>query len=133
MIKNILRSFIFNLLVLGVLSYILPGVGYNQVSQLLWASVAITLLQLIVLPILKLLFMPISLLTLGVLSFVPYLVMIAFFFWLNTGYQINSIVIPRIIYGEVSTPQINLGSLGSIVFFGWVYAIIQRLFGWIFK
>ena len=70
-IKKYLRSFVFNLVALWMAVEIIGGVAYDGgYRTLLLAAVALTLVNLFVKPLIKLLFLPVNLLTMGAFRWV---------------------------------------------------------------
>lgn len=67
--KHIVRVFLFNVFALWLSSQILPTItAPGGVSVILFAGLVLSILMLIVHPILKILFIPINILTFGLLS-----------------------------------------------------------------
>ncbi len=64
--KKHLRVFFFNIFALWVVKNILPGVSYSGgFHTLIWASLVLTLVNIIIRPLVNLLLLPINLITLG--------------------------------------------------------------------
>ena len=67
--KHLIRVFLFNVFALWLTSQILPAITINGAWQtILFAGFILALLMLIVAPILKILFIPINILTFGLLA-----------------------------------------------------------------
>lgn len=131
--KKPLRQWLLNLLVLWLLAGLFPSISYSSATDLIWASIFLLGLQLLVLPVITILFTPISLISFGSLSWVPVIIIFGIFSWLDLGYKIHSIIIPRLAYNTFSTPVIHLGTFGSIVFFAILYGFLTRLIYWVLK
>lgn len=108
--KHLIRVFLFNVFALWLTSQMLPGIAVAGGWQtILFSGFILALLMLIVAPILKILFIPINILTFGLLSwfvnviviylltlFVPEITVNA---WVFTGASWAGFVIPRIEIG----------------------------------
>jgi putative membrane protein len=97
---KILKPIIITGLTIALLAWALPTVSYADVVSLILASVVLTLLQKIAKPVLKVLFLPINIVTLGLFS----LVINVFILWLGTflvpGLEIQSMTLGGVALGE---------------------------------
>lgn len=112
-----LRSLLITAITIAILAWALPTISYMNLLTLLLASLVLTLLQKIAKPILKLLFLPINIVTLGLFSFV----INVFLLWLATylvpGFRIQ----PMIISG------VAIGEFGSLLVVSVVISITQNI------
>lgn len=100
MLRPVVRMF----LTLGILTLVFPAVGASSWAALAVASIVLAFLSGVVRPILKLLFLPINIITLGLFSSVINLALI----WSTT------VVVPGF-------------SIGSVVLFGYDLPLIVTL------
>ncbi len=112
-----IRSILITAITLAILAWALPSVGYLNLATLLLASLVLTLLQAIVKPILKILFLPINIVTLGLFS----LVINVFILWLATFLVTGLNIEPTIISG------IRLGEFGTLLVISFLISFIQNL------
>lgn len=131
--KELLRSWLINLLILWLLAEVFATITFRDINSLLLAGILLTSLQLLVLPVIRILFTPISLISFGTLSWIPTVLMFFVFSWLELGYMITAIRIPSISIGEISLPSVHLGTIGSILFFTWIYSVTNRVIRWVLK
>jgi len=98
-----LRPFILTLVTLFVLSWLLPAISFTSITTLIIAGVVLTLLNGIVRPVLKLLLLPINLITFGLFS----IVLNAGILWLALalvpGFHIDPIILFGMRFGELSS------------------------------
>lgn len=89
---KLLKPLISSALTIAVLAWAIPTVSYQNITTLILASFVLTLLQKIAKPVLKILFLPINVVTLGLFS----LVINVFILWLATylvpGFRIENMV-----------------------------------------
>jgi putative membrane protein len=111
--KHIIRVFLFNVFALWLSSQILPTLyippGYQTI---LFAGLTLSMLMLIVKPILKILFIPINILTFGLLSWVINVIVIylltifvpeiAIRLWIFPGAMWAGFVVPSIHFTYVT-------------------------------
>ena len=133
MIRPTIRQFFLNLIVLWILSGMIASVSYDSFSSLVTASFVLLLLQKIVLPIVEILWIPVSLISFGVLKGIPTLVMMGLFFWLELGYRVGNITIPSVSIQNFTTPTLHLGMLSSLILFIFLFQTIQRGIHWVLK
>jgi len=112
-----IRSLLLTAITIAILAWALPTISYMNVVTLLLASLVLTLLQKVAKPVLKLLFLPINIVTLGLFS----LVINVFLLWLATflvpGFQIQSMILAGIALGE----------FGSLLLVSVIISIIQNI------
>ncbi|MBP7842482.1 phage holin family protein [Candidatus Woesebacteria bacterium] len=116
-----LRAILITAFSLGILSWALPTVGFSSLVTLIIASIVITILYSLVRPVLKLLFLPINIITLGLFSgFIN-----IFLLWLATylvpGFHIQEMIV----FGT------HLSQFWSLVFvsilLGFVHSTISKI------
>lgn len=109
-----LRPFFLTLITLFILSWLLPGISFASITTLLIAAVVLTLLNTVVRPILKLLLLPINLITFGLFS----IVLNAAILWLALaivpGFHIDPITLFGIAFGQFGSLVLVSTCIGSI-------------------
>lgn len=112
-----MRSIFITAITIAILAWALPSISYMNWVTLLLASIVLTLLQKIAKPILKLLFLPINIVTLGLFS----LIINVFLLWLATylvpGFRIQ----PMVIF------DMTLGEFGSLLLISIIISTIQNI------
>ena len=87
--KYLLRCFLFNAFALWLTSQLLPGITINGGWQgILFSACILSLLMLIVQPLLKILFIPINIMTFGLLSWAVNVIVVYLLTFLAPGVQI---------------------------------------------
>ncbi len=116
-----IRAILITAFSLGILSWALPTVGFSSLITLIIASIVLTILYSLVRPVLKLLFLPINIITLGLFSgFIS-----IFLLWLATylvpGFHIQEMVV----FGT------HLSQFWSLVFvsvlLGFIHSTISKI------
>lgn len=112
-----IRSILITAITIAILAWALPTIGYLDIVTLLLASLVLTFLQSIIKPILKILFLPINIITLGLFS----LVINVFILWLATFLVPGLKIEPTILFG------IRLGEFGTLLLVSFLISFIQNL------
>lgn len=98
--KSLFRAILTTILSILVLSWFLPAVSVTNTVTLLLAGTVLALLNTLVRPVLKLLLLPINILTLGLLGWLINILMIYVAMWLVPGFSIAPISLLGIQFNE---------------------------------
>ena len=93
MLLNILRPVIVSGLTLYLLAFIFPTINLKNTTALVLASFVLTILQKFIRPILKLIFLPINVVTLGLFSVILNIFLLWLLTYLVPGFQIQAMMI----------------------------------------
>lgn len=91
--KLITRSIILTIISILLLSWFLPGVAVANTVTLILAGIVLAVLNATVRPFLKIIFLPINILTLGVFGWVISAVVLFLTTWLVPGFSIGPVVL----------------------------------------
>lgn len=132
--KSILRSLFVNALVLYLAARIFPGIAYNgQFKTLILAALALTLLNLIIRPVIKLLLLPINLITLNLFGWIVNVIMLFLVTVVVKGYQ----VVPFHFLGYSNAgfiiPAMDISLLVSYILASIVISALVSLLIWLLK
>ena len=117
-----LKPFIRTAIVLGLLVWLLPTIEAQDWITVVLASIVLTILYKAIRPILKLLFLPLNIVTLGFFSVVINVGLL----WLMTFLVPSFHVYPMIILG------IPFGQFVSFVIVSFVISLLLWVLSWIF-
>lgn len=126
--KHLAREFLFNAFALWFTSQLIPGfIINNSWLSVLEGAFFLSILTLLVKPILKILFIPINLMTLGLLSWGVNVIVV----YLLTVIDLNVKVIPWIFegftYGGFVVPATSISYFASLVITTLVLTIFTNL------
>jgi putative membrane protein len=114
--KHIIRLFLFNVFALWLASQLLPTIAIPTGWQtVLLAGFTLSMLMLIVQPILKILFIPINILTFGLLSWVINVIVIYLLTVFVPEIQIRLWVFPGATWAGFVIPSIHFTYLAALV------------------
>lgn len=118
---KLLKPIIVTAASLWVLSYFLPTISVGNWTTLVLASVVLVLLNSVVRPILKLLFLPINIVTLGLFSVVINVALLWLATYLVPGFEISNMVIAGV----------ALNRFFSILFASFLLGMVQSVFAFV--
>lgn len=118
---KLLQPFIVTVLALWLLSYLVPTITITNWAALLVASLVMVLLNALVKPLLKLIFLPINIVTLGLFSVVINVVMLWLVTYLVPGFEISNMIVLGV----------HLNQFLSILFASVLIGMAQSLFAFI--
>lgn len=96
MLLNLLRPVIVSGLTLTLLAFFLPTINFNNFTALILASFVLTILQKFVRPLLKLVFLPINVITMGLFSVFLNIFLLWLLTYLVPGFKIEAMMIGNI-------------------------------------
>lgn len=118
---GLLKPFLVTAFSLWLLSYLLETINITNWTALILASLVIVLLNTLVKPILKLVFLPINIITLGFFSVVINVALLWLATYLVPGFEINNMVILGVAFNQFF----------SILFASILIGFAQSLFAFI--
>ncbi len=110
-----LRPFIKTILAIFILAWFLPNISYTDWVALVLFSVVLTLINVILKPILKLLTLPINIVTLGLFSVIVNVALV----WLALYLVPSFSIAPMVLFG------IPLGEFFTLVFISFALSLTQ--------
>lgn len=114
--KYLLRMFLFNSFALWLVSQLIPALSIAGGWQvLLLAGFVLSLLNLLAAPVLKILLLPINLLTFGLLSWVIDVIVLYLLTMFVSGVRIDTWTFPGITFMGFVVPSIAFSSLVSFI------------------
>ena len=132
--KSLIRHIFINYLVIYITSLIYPGFSVLPVFKtLLTASVIWLLLNKIIKPIIKLLLLPINLITLNLFSWLVGLITLFLLQIFADGVSINSYNFPGISYGGLALPPLFLNIFMSYLLTSILLNSLHSSIVWLFR
>jgi len=135
MLRLLLRTVAINLLSIYIVTQVLGGVivYYGGYKTLLYAALAITIVNLFVRPIVNLLLLPVHLITLGVFRWVANIITLYVVTWMIKDLQIQQYYFSGAHLGVLVIPPINFSAFGSFVVVTLFLTIIFHMLYWLFQ
>ncbi len=109
-----LKPFLTTLISLFLIAFFVPAVTYSSWVVLIVASLILTILLKIVRPILKVLFLPINIVTLGLFSVVINVLILWLVMMIVPGFHIRPVVVAGLHFNQFFTLVLLSGVLGFV-------------------
>lgn len=133
-LKRYLRSFVFNLLALWLISQYIVGVSYaGGFKTLSIAALALTIVNLLAKPLVKLLLLPINLLTLGAFRWLTNVVALYLMTMFVPQLKIASFTFHGFTHQGLVIPSIDISNFWSYVICSFLISLITSFIYWLIK
>lgn len=131
--KALLRGIILNTAVIFFAAWVLPGLSYSKdFKVLISAAIALGLVNLIVRPIIKLITLPINLLTLGIFSWLINVLLLYLVTRLVPGFEVSAFYFEGWTYQGLIVPAMGVGLLSSYILSSFIISFLTSILGWLF-
>jgi len=131
MLKSLLRAFFINLIAFWLLSNFTGIVTIGSLKSLIVVSITLTLADAIARPVLKLITLPLNILTLGLFSGVITLVILYFVVTLVPGIYISGLTIPGFSGSGFVIPEIHLSRLETLIILAAALSLVHKTLNWV--
>ena len=129
--RSIIRTWFLYILSLYVLDLLFSFISVSSPTVLFSAATALFLLNTIGRPILKILWLPINIITLGLFSWVLSIIVIVLVVSFVPGFQIEPAHFSSFQIGNFLIPEIHLKMFWTYFFFSFLLAWTVNLLGWL--
>ncbi len=132
--KGLIRSLFLSGLILYVALLIYPGMSYDgSFKTLLIASTALMLLNKIVKPMIKLLLLPINLITLGLFRWVAHVLTLFILVRIVTGFSISGFYFAGWEWNGFIVPAGQISLFASFVLASMTLSLIEAFLKWVLE
>ncbi len=132
--KSLLRNVIVNSFALWLTSFLINGlVIKGGFDVILFGGITLTLMNLLVKPILTILTLPLTIITMGFFSWVINVIMIYLLTIFVSQISLNSYAFPGFNGGGVSLPPITIPAFFTAVIIAFMISFISNSFAWLFR
>lgn len=132
--KTLLRALFVNSLVLYFAILTFPGLGFNgQIKTLLLAALALTLLNRFVKPVIKLLLLPINLITLNLFGWVANVIMLFLVTVLVGGFQVHAFHFAGYASGGFVIPAMDISQVIAYILASLLISLYAAVLGWLLQ
>lgn len=130
--KSLLRHFLINLSALWVVTKILPAVYFEGGLNTLFTGAAVfMLINIILVPVLKLLFLPLNLLTIGLFAWVINVLALYALTTVFTGFKITAYQFPGFFSNGLSFPPMLISAFWVAVLASLIIGFITHFLQWL--
>ena len=132
--RQILKKLAYNAAALWLLSTLIPSITYgNTLYLLLLTASTLTLFEFIIQPVIQLLLLPLNLLLLGLLSWVPFAISLYLLTITLETFSITGFSIDQSAYLNVTIPNLHFGKLTTIILSSFLIKLLKKSLTWLFK
>jgi len=126
--KTILKKILLNTLAIGVVSQVAPGLSYgNDLKTLLTAALALALINAFLRPFLKILLLPITVITLGLMGWLVNVVVLYVTSLVVSGFEIMAFDL------QVGDTSLVLNRFWAFVVVSFLLNIATTLISWVIR
>ena len=134
MIKKIIKVSLLSSVSLYLASFVALGISFsNSYRVVIFTGIALCLANILIKPLIKLVMLPINLITLGVFSWVANLLIFYAVSEMVSGFSISGFVSKEYIYKGFIIPSVNFGYLEALIFSSFLVGIIFNLIYWLME
>jgi len=132
--KKIIRLSFIYIIALKILAETIPAVNFGEnLKTILSVALVLTLFELFIKPLLKILLLPINLLTLGLLRWVVNVVGLYVASSFVSAFAIRPYYFPGLISGNIVIPATQLNSLLTYIFVSFCLDILLIVIRWLVR
>lgn len=132
--KGLLRSFLVNLTSLWAVASFTPAIVLGEkIETLPLASLALTLANLVVRPILKLLFLPVTLLTLGLFQWVINVIILYLVTRVVAEFNIAGFIFAGFSWQGFIIPSFTVSLLWAFILVSFLLSLVSSFVYWLIK
>ena len=132
--KGLLRGFLINLFTLWFASQIVLGFKLEGGAQTyVFGAAVLTLILIFIKPLLKLLFLPINFLTLGLFSWITNVAILYLLTIFVSQISVSPFEFSAFSYQGFTIPQINFGTFESFIATSFIISIISNFLTWLYR
>jgi len=129
--KSLIKTVIFTCLSLYLISRVFPDVHFASTGVLISTGIVLTLLTVIVRPFLKILMLPINIITFGLFAWVINIIVMYLAILIVPGFSIGKVMIPSIPLGPFIFPAYTFSKFWSLFVVSLLVSLGNGILGWI--
>lgn len=129
--RLILRPFLLYLIALVILTHLFSWVVLRTQTSILEAALALFLLNTIAKPFLKILLLPINIITLGLFSWMIHVVIIFIALLVVPGFSLLQAQFPAVRIGRLLWPAIHLNQVWTMLLFAFIVSQLVNFISWL--
>lgn len=132
--KSFFRNTLFNAFSIFLISQVISGMKVSGgLITYLVGGFALTILLVLLKPVLKILTLPLNIITLGMFSFVINVIIFYLLTVLVTGINITAFTFPGLSFSGFIIPSIYLNTLFSFILISFLQSVVVSFLTWLIK
>jgi len=129
--KWFLKTIISTVVTLYLISRVFPQVHFASMGVLITTGIVLTILIVIGKPFLKILLLPINIITFGMFAWVINILVLYIATLLVPGFEVGAITIPSVVIGPFLFPTYELSRFWSMFLVSFLVSLGNGVIGWI--
>lgn len=130
--KTVLRYFLINLGAIYVTTQVIRGLSYDGgLKTLLIATAVFTIINMVLIPLLKILLLPLNLLTLGIFSWIANVLGLYFLTRVVPDLHLSSFYFPGFQIGGFTMSGGDISAFWTVVLASFMIGVIIHFFHWL--
>lgn len=130
--KKIIRYFLINLASLWVTTQMIPGLAFTGgFKTLLIGGAAFTVINFLLVPLLKILFLPLNLLTLGLFSWIINVLALYALTTVVSGFYLVPFTFAETVYNGFTIPTTDLNTFWVAVLASFIIGVVTNFLQWL--
>ena len=130
--KKIIRYFLINLAALWISTQIIPGLTFTGgVNTLVIGGFAFAIINFLLVPLLKILFLPLNLLTLGLFSWIVNVLALYALTTVVSGIHLTPFTFEGAVYNGFTIPAVDMNIFWVAVAASFIIGIITQFLQWL--
>lgn len=129
--RFLLRPLVIYIITLAFLARVLPFMHLRGDNTLILAALALFLLNVVLKPFIKILLLPINIITLGLFSWAIHVIIIFLASLAVPGFSISTASFPSLRIGLYMIPAIHLSIIWSYLLFAFILSLTVAFMDWI--
>ncbi|PWU22704.1 hypothetical protein C5B42_05240 [Candidatus Cerribacteria bacterium 'Amazon FNV 2010 28 9'] len=129
--RSIIRALFFYILSLALLAQLFSFVTISGQTTLIVTAVAFLLLNTVCKPLIKILWLPINIITLGLFSWMVNVIVVFLATLIVPGFHLSAGIFPSIVLGKYFIPSIHLSVIWTYLFFSFALSFTKGLLDWL--
>lgn len=132
--KSLIRGFLINLGALWSTSQIIPALSINEGAKgIIIASGAFMLANILLIPLIRVLLLPLNLLTLGLFAWLSNVLALYFLVTILPSFKLVPYNFPGVNYSGFIIPGIDLSTFQTAIVVSFIISFIIHFMNWIVK
>lgn len=130
--KRFLKTLVINGFIFWLLEKFYPAVNLKDFQTLILATAALTLANIIIRPVIKLITLPLNFLTLGFFSWVANITTFYITVWLVDGFSLGTTYFPGFQFNGIDVNPMVLPRIATLVIATVAFSFLNNLLVWLF-
>jgi len=132
--KSVLRNFFINFFAFWLIATLFSAIDFSgRIDVLLFASLALSIANLLVRPILNLIFLPLNLITMGGFRWIVNVIVLYLVTLFIPGFIIKPFEFPGLQFGGFVVPPFHFNLFWTFILISFILSLVSNIIYFLFK